>query len=620
MIGFIGSSGRSACTLRVPPQDRLRDAAIRGCDLSYFGWRESVPMTPSTPPRFFVSYNHADKAWAEWIAWQLEAEGHRVVIQDWDIRPGENFVLEMQRAAQEVDCTIAVLSPHYFRSEFTQSEWAAAFRRDPQGKKREFVPVRVEKCEPEGLLGPIVYIDLVGVVDSREARGKLLNGLLDGRSKPPKEPPLPRAMSEPAFPGPNDTEHSTPESPTRHAQEPYSVAAQAPDFSMTQRSSRSWYRIMAIGSLTSILMLLLLSLAWVVDKPATPTHSSFLLQVTVLDLRDEPVYDARVWSSFGGAPKQTAGGWQFDIPVGTVPADGKLTIFAEHGTLKGQVTTSLDTERTVDVAVRLSQLQSSIRGVIVDRAKAPVTGAQVSVLGSPDEIVATQDDGGFALPSHTVEGGKITLHIEHPEFPPHNHEYDISDTSPTITLYREINDSQKAPVSSKASQGGTEYRPGKEPKTEVAEHKGIAVGAVERDTLEWRGDLARSLSRILHKTHPHLKVQVIDKALRHHLEDWLEGDLSLLPGEDRAPRDLDYIFFGAIEYGPMPARDPFPTIGITCEMILIETLSPAVKLNTLLSHTGKARTTAGALEQALERCTEASIGSLDLSQEGSNNE
>ena len=25
--------------------------------------------------RFFISYNKADKAWAEWIAWELEGRG-----------------------------------------------------------------------------------------------------------------------------------------------------------------------------------------------------------------------------------------------------------------------------------------------------------------------------------------------------------------------------------------------------------------------------------------------------------------------------------------------------------------------------------------------------------------
>ena len=45
---------------------------------------------------FFISYTKTDKAWAEWIAWTLEAAGYSTVIQAWDFRPGSNFVLEMQ--------------------------------------------------------------------------------------------------------------------------------------------------------------------------------------------------------------------------------------------------------------------------------------------------------------------------------------------------------------------------------------------------------------------------------------------------------------------------------------------------------------------------------------------
>lgn len=59
---------------------------------------------------FFVSYNNADKQWAEWIAWVLEEAGYSVLIQAWDFRPGTNFVLEMQAAAEQTQQTLAVLS------------------------------------------------------------------------------------------------------------------------------------------------------------------------------------------------------------------------------------------------------------------------------------------------------------------------------------------------------------------------------------------------------------------------------------------------------------------------------------------------------------------------------
>lgn len=33
---------------------------------------------------FFISYTKADKEWAEWIGWVLEAARFKVVLQAWD--------------------------------------------------------------------------------------------------------------------------------------------------------------------------------------------------------------------------------------------------------------------------------------------------------------------------------------------------------------------------------------------------------------------------------------------------------------------------------------------------------------------------------------------------------
>lgn len=154
---------------------------------------------------FFISYNRADRDWAEWIAWQLEEIGYSIILQDWDFRPGSNFVLDMQNATQETKRTIVVLSPHYLNARFTQAEWAAAFQQDPESEQGVLVPVRVQECKPEGLLGPIVYIDLVGL-DESAAREKLLEGVRFGRGKPTSPPAFPekvrRSMThQSTFPG-----------------------------------------------------------------------------------------------------------------------------------------------------------------------------------------------------------------------------------------------------------------------------------------------------------------------------------------------------------------------------------------------------------------------------------
>ncbi|MFZ1220903.1 MAG: FxSxx-COOH system tetratricopeptide repeat protein [Chthoniobacterales bacterium] len=135
-------------------------------------------MADGEPPAkkdFFISYNKADKAWAEWIAQQLEQIGeYSVVIQAWDFRPGGNFVLDMQRALVSCNRMIAVLSPDYLTSVFTAPEWASAFGDDSTGLRRKLVPVRVRECKPDGLLANIVYLDLLSLNAGDAGRALLI--------------------------------------------------------------------------------------------------------------------------------------------------------------------------------------------------------------------------------------------------------------------------------------------------------------------------------------------------------------------------------------------------------------------------------------------------------------
>jgi tetratricopeptide (TPR) repeat protein len=153
---------------------------------------------------FLISYNKADVSWAKWIAWQLEDQGYTTILQAWDFRPGSNFVLEMQKAMEHSSRTIAVLSPDYLTSRFTQPEWAAAFAEDPTGEKGLLVPIRVRDCEPKGLIPQIIYVDLVGIMESA-ARLELIEGVDKHRAKPVVAPSFPGtlhdAATKPRYPG-----------------------------------------------------------------------------------------------------------------------------------------------------------------------------------------------------------------------------------------------------------------------------------------------------------------------------------------------------------------------------------------------------------------------------------
>ena len=143
---------------------------------------------------FFISYTKPDRDWAEWIAWILENAGYSVVIQAWDFMGGGNFVLEMQKAIQETQKTIAVLSNEYLESNFTAPEWAAAFASDPKGQGRKLIPVQVKPCKPSGLLACVIYVDLVGLLEE-QAQARLLNQL-KARGKPVSSPIFPGCISE----------------------------------------------------------------------------------------------------------------------------------------------------------------------------------------------------------------------------------------------------------------------------------------------------------------------------------------------------------------------------------------------------------------------------------------
>jgi tetratricopeptide (TPR) repeat protein len=149
---------------------------------------------------FFISYTQVNRAWVEWIAVQLEAAGYSTVLQAWDFRPGSDFIQQMQQATSTAGRTIALLSPAYFGSRFGEAEWRAAFFRDPTGELGLLVPVRVQECQPPGLLASRVYIDLVDTEED-EGRRRLLSGVDQSGARPATAPFPGAARGAKRFPG-----------------------------------------------------------------------------------------------------------------------------------------------------------------------------------------------------------------------------------------------------------------------------------------------------------------------------------------------------------------------------------------------------------------------------------
>lgn len=128
--------------------------------------------------KVFISYTGADLEFATWVGEILENNGYNVTIQAWDFRPGDNFVKKIDDGLKECEKMIIILSNNYINSEWCKAEWTAKLAEQVNKKTRKIIPIKVEHFEMNGLLNPIVYIDIVDK-EERIAEKLILDGLKD---------------------------------------------------------------------------------------------------------------------------------------------------------------------------------------------------------------------------------------------------------------------------------------------------------------------------------------------------------------------------------------------------------------------------------------------------------
>ncbi len=158
---------------------------------------------------FFVSHAGADRAWAEWVAWQLTDAGFSVELDVWDWAAGRNFVAAMSDALDRCERMVALFSVAYFdRSRYTTEEWSASALHVLGGDEGRLVPVRVEAVPADvvpAVLRSLAYRDVFGVGED-QARRALLEAVQPA-GRPAGKPPFPGrrglgALGRPGGPGP----------------------------------------------------------------------------------------------------------------------------------------------------------------------------------------------------------------------------------------------------------------------------------------------------------------------------------------------------------------------------------------------------------------------------------
>jgi hypothetical protein len=175
------------------------------------------------------------------------------------------------------------------------------------------------------------------------------------------------------------------------------------------------------GLIAIILLTLTPTIADTLLRHQAQAADLYRLRVTVVDPDSVPVDHAKVWSSWGGQPKEFSGGWEFDIPRSTIPKAGEVTVFGslEQAFLRGQSKVALNSDMNPAIILVLrSDTTAEIVGSVVDASGRPVDGARVWVEAHTDEAVSASNDGAFRLRTHSSDGQQVLLHASKPRYTP----------------------------------------------------------------------------------------------------------------------------------------------------------------------------------------------------------
>jgi len=194
---------------------------------------------------------------------------------------------------------------------------------------------------------------------------------------------------------------------------------------------RSWLR--ASGGLGAFALVLLL---WPKLMPA-PGPDVYRLRVTVVGPQGQLVEDAEVRSSVGGEQKRVSGGWEMDIPVGGLPADRKVIVYAAKtiNFWSGRREMILDKDFRPVVEVHLTEDRTAkVQGSVQDEAGHSLPGARVNLAGYEGEAVITGPEGGFVLEAHAAPGQEVHLHAEKAGFRPLDQDHPAGRGAATLIL------------------------------------------------------------------------------------------------------------------------------------------------------------------------------------------
>ena len=154
----------------------------------------------------FLCHSKADKDWVEELATKIESEAVsgrrlRVFFDPWDVNPGENVVIRLEKGVSKARFVGVVLSPEMLLTDWPTMEWTMAVYDDPSGRKGKVLPFLRRNCDIPPSLRIRNWLDFRTPEKQERSYSKLL-ALLKGTSLPRGESTLDKGPLSPTVGSP----------------------------------------------------------------------------------------------------------------------------------------------------------------------------------------------------------------------------------------------------------------------------------------------------------------------------------------------------------------------------------------------------------------------------------
>ncbi len=140
---------------------------------------DSIREVPYTYRSCFISYAHADVAFAETLEKRLRKEGVGVWRDAASLRAGEPFEAEIQRAIERNDHLLVVLSASALKSQWVMREVEMALRRDAPHYPSILIPVRIDDAVLKSRRPLWKQVAVNHIIDFRSKRRTIKRDALD---------------------------------------------------------------------------------------------------------------------------------------------------------------------------------------------------------------------------------------------------------------------------------------------------------------------------------------------------------------------------------------------------------------------------------------------------------